>query len=726
MSGELEISGDADGFFTHSFQLEMSGDIELSGDADGFFTNNLQAEMSGEIELSGDADVIKTGLINIETSGSLLAAGEAVVGSALLIDGISTQTGGTASSVPTGTQFAVVWDNPSYALIDDGNSSTVDFSSSVGVSEYLKISNFLMYLPDDVIEITGIKVQVKRSALGEVTDSVIGLTYFDGFANQIVTDSKEDNQFWSSSQEVVFYGDSNDNWGRTWTIEEINNSNFGFVIAAYGDPILNSVGRIQSVTISVYCTQSTTDYASGGIVCLGQATKTSTYSSDVPSGGAVLGGLVLNILDEIITTGGAVCAGEAELSSGVAVFGGSSVGGTAEVYEICNVILTANDYELVLSGNKVVPPDLSHGFRVVARITLTATGNLSWKISHPFANVGRVVLLGPADKNTSVLWEGNDDINIANYGTTSPMTGSIFVSRTQGTNIRNGLYYLQFESAAPRRKLRAQVVRENINLSGEARVEVPLTSGGSVSSGSAQVFVKVREQTNGGAFIGGSADQSLLLFATGGIGGAGSAVCVQTCNIAISSAGIKTTATSLIDLHYNISTTQSILLGGFGIIGIQPYISGGSVSSGESPYLYSYKPTPTGGSSVSGSYILQQTYAAQDVKGSGRLGGRARKERIRPLVFRNISVANALATPNILNTPPVDNNKIIDKFASTVPELDPNGFRIQHEPGWCEFSQPCGAPLVPDIVKKRQGKYMPSKQGKNVMSRQIATLTQSE
>lgn len=646
----------------------------------------------------------------------------------------STKTGVTAISSPSGVVDAVVWSNPTHALNNDSNSSSVDFSSSVGSSEYLIVKNFAFNLPNDVTEITGIEIEVKRFGSGEVLDNLIGLTYFDGSTNQIVQNYKEDENFWSSSEETIFYGSYNDNWGRSWSISEINDTDFGFVLAANGEPLLDSTGSIQSITITIYCTQNIEESASGGVQGLGEAQVTSKYSSDVPTGGAELGGLVLNPLDNIDAEGGASCSGEAELSFAVAVDGGSVLGGYSEVSANYSVLLKTNEYEIILRGNKVVPPDLTHGFTAVAKMTLTATGtnignSISWQISHPFANIRNIVLLGPANKQTTVIFEGNDDINIVNFsnGDDSPVIGSANISNTQATNIRNGLYYLQLESAAPRRKLRAQVVRENINLSGTAIVDVPMAFGGSVSSGSAIISTRLMVIISGGMVAGGIADQEVLVGTGGGARISGSADCDKVTNISIESSGGKLSADSLIDTNYNPQIDQNGLLAtGFGIIGIQPYVYGGVSSSGESPYLYSYRPTPVGGLKAYGYYILQQTYAAQDVKGSGRLGGRARAENLRPLVSRKTSSAYALATPNIINTPPVDQNKIIDRFADTVPELDPNGFRIQHEPGWCEFSQPCGSPLVPDIVKKRQGKYMPDKKARAVMSRQIATMTQSE
>jgi hypothetical protein len=76
MTGDIELSADADNVFSCNFLFTSSGNIELSADADNVFSCNFLFTSSGNIELSADADALKIGLINVETSGGILASGE--------------------------------------------------------------------------------------------------------------------------------------------------------------------------------------------------------------------------------------------------------------------------------------------------------------------------------------------------------------------------------------------------------------------------------------------------------------------------------------------------------------------------------------------------------------------------------------------------------------------------------------------------------------------------
>ena len=92
--------------------------------------------------------------------------------------------------------------------------------------------------------------------------------------------------------------------------------------------------------------------------------------------------------------------------------------------------------------------------------------------------------------------------------------------------------------------------------------------------------------------------------------------------------------------------------------------------------------------------------------------GKAKKERLRnstKIVIKNIGRL-CLKSPNILNAPPEDENKIIVPSGDETPVLDPNSYRIIHSPGWCEFGElPTGSAYLPAVVKNRQRGYVPSK-----------------
>jgi alpha-tubulin suppressor-like RCC1 family protein len=256
-----------------------------------------------------------------------------------------------------------------------------------------------------------------------------------------------------------------------------------------------------------------------------------------------------------------------------------------------------------------------------------------------------------------------------------------------------------------------------------------IESNGISLSGDSKI-AKIFETFNGegGASLNGIAIQGFSVVVSGGTECSGTAVCFKITGVDTNEGFVIASGQAQINVLYEFDGNGGVINSGRGVIGIQPKVSGGISVEGSSINFKIIRPIISGGVVANGSSLIKFTYNVEKYKrGQGRVGGKARKEKLRKLtksVMHNVGLS--MEAPNILNVPPVDPNALIVPKGNETPTLDPNSYRIQHYPGWCEFNDPCVSAYVPAVVKKRQGKYMPEKKSDAVVKPgvQLATLTQ--
>lgn len=218
------------------------------------------------------------------------------------------------------------WNTPNNITANDGSLASI--ASFAPRSHYLVSSNHGFSLASSEI-IDGISVTVERSSSGTVTDSHLTLRKAGANAGNDIGAAGA----WGTSETVTF-GSSTELWGTTWTYSDINNSGFGFALAADGDGVCSM--SVDYITINVYHHADDVDVpatynetGSGGVVVGGVAITRIIF---VAKGGVVVGGTSRPTGSQSVTaSGGVVAGGVAQLGykfdqvgSGGVVAGGAS------------------------------------------------------------------------------------------------------------------------------------------------------------------------------------------------------------------------------------------------------------------------------------------------------------------------------------------------------------------------------------------------------------------
>jgi len=112
------------------------------------------------------------------------------------------------------------------------------------ISHYLKASNFGFTVPDNVV-INGILVEIEEKSTPTTTESVIKIVKADGTLGTI---NKSTGANLPSSEGYVSYGSDNNLWGENWTPADINDADFGVVLATVG----TGVSSVDHIRITVY------------------------------------------------------------------------------------------------------------------------------------------------------------------------------------------------------------------------------------------------------------------------------------------------------------------------------------------------------------------------------------------------------------------------------------------------------------------------------------------
>jgi hypothetical protein len=97
--------------------------------------------------------------------------------------------------------------------------------------------------------INGIVLEVERKAAGTVIDTGISLVKA---GTESGTD-KASGSNWPASDAYATYGGASDLWGTTWSVAEVNASDFGMSISAYVDTL--STASVDHIRITVHYTE---------------------------------------------------------------------------------------------------------------------------------------------------------------------------------------------------------------------------------------------------------------------------------------------------------------------------------------------------------------------------------------------------------------------------------------------------------------------------------------
>ena len=142
---------------------------------------------------------------------------------------------------------------------DDSRASCSGSFESPFLTNYLKASSFNFSIPTGAT-IDGIVVEIEkseRSGLGGVIrDNSVRIVKSDG---SVGTTNKADTVTnWSTTESYVSYGGSTDTWGETWSAEDINDTDFGVVLAA--DIVSGSFvnAGVDHIRVTVHYTGGTT------------------------------------------------------------------------------------------------------------------------------------------------------------------------------------------------------------------------------------------------------------------------------------------------------------------------------------------------------------------------------------------------------------------------------------------------------------------------------------
>jgi len=250
--------------------------------------------------------------------------------------------------------------------------------------------------------------------------------------------------------------------------------------------------------------------------------------------------------------------------------------------------------------------------------------------------------------------------------------------------------------------------------------DIEENAGGSTVSGSAQQTFNDVEETAGGSTVSGSTDPLVTynITATSGTTVSGSTDPLATYNITETSGSTVSGSTDVYVITEQYLSSNGIIVSNeqskISLILCEYVGTGGIILEGFIIELMIKIPNISGGIISEDTYFLVEcTYNIEKyIRGQVFIRGKAKKELLRnstKIVIKNIGRL-CLKSPNILNAPPEDENKIIVPSGDETPVLDPNSYRIIHSPGWCEFGElPTGSAYLPAVVKNRQRGYVPSK-----------------
>lgn len=149
------------------------------------------------------------------------------------------------------------WSNPGNITSSDNLYATCN-SVDGNNTNYLKGSAYGFNIPTGAL-IQGIVVEVeKKSNVNPIVDAVAKIV-----KNGVITGTEHKKSgSWPTSDTVFSYGSSVDLWGTNWSAQDINNSNFGFVISGFNAGTGAIIVSVDHIRITVYYIFATVLYKS--------------------------------------------------------------------------------------------------------------------------------------------------------------------------------------------------------------------------------------------------------------------------------------------------------------------------------------------------------------------------------------------------------------------------------------------------------------------------------
>jgi len=184
---------------------------------------------------------------------------------------------------------AVDWTNPGNVTASDNSRATASLAKG-DVSYYLKATGFGFSIPTGST-INGITIEIERSiaeATSNTKDNSVKIIK-DG---TITGDEKADTAtLWpvNSGDAYATYGGSTDKWGVSWTVADINSSNFGVAVQAKNAVAAKpttETAQVDHIRITVTYTVLSTTFLIGGTETgtKDTAVTTITFPEGVPEG----------------------------------------------------------------------------------------------------------------------------------------------------------------------------------------------------------------------------------------------------------------------------------------------------------------------------------------------------------------------------------------------------------------------------------------------------------
>ena len=153
------------------------------------------------------------------------------------------------------------WATPGNVTVSDDSRATAALAIS-GASDGLQMTAFGFSIPAGAT-INGFVVEIEKSMTGAGTINDASVFLVKG--GVVVGTDHGVVPAWPATYAFTTYGSSSDLWGTTWTVAQVNASNFGVEIAALEAGVNTATARVDFGRITVYYTLPTRSFSPGFI-----------------------------------------------------------------------------------------------------------------------------------------------------------------------------------------------------------------------------------------------------------------------------------------------------------------------------------------------------------------------------------------------------------------------------------------------------------------------------
>lgn len=661
--------------------------------------------------------------------------------------------------------YVKAWDQPGWGTEEDGSSAAANPKN--GYSTYLmsygsKFGSAYGDLVPEYATILGVEVRIKKyqnSSSSPNTDSEVKLT-LDGHihSSAVGTNHASPDPINTTPLTWFYYGAADDMWGLAITAADVRGAGIGVMYSvskafnvanqAYVDvmqmrityfaPVYETMQGGVKNGGSAGVTGSTNLRMQGGIsgggsagvshrmhefgnaapriLANGAATELTTHKF-TGSGGMLVSSVAgdhATITPYWDTAQGGILTSPIAFVEPYHPTGGASAGGSAIYFEILDVAIEENEWASYMTGGEVVPPQTNSLWGRAYSWLDATTNEFGWYVELSFTdNVRYIRINGPADFGETA----NVQLRIGQLSGddySSPITGSTILTDEQKADLLAGLWYWEVQNWSLQ-TIRAQITHPTgLSLTGAIlQTYGQFMEGGALgSSTQVEQVVYTPPVPIGGSLLNGEAIIAIQSLSSGVSLVGGSADVTATYAVAMTN-GVVVIGDADESIIYEHPTLGGALAGGAGSIAIAPAISGGASVYGSHDFAFVAAPPVSGGVLATPDHV--QTFTDfYDAEGGMRVGGRTIAERLRSYTSRHLNYGYAMGSENIF-TRVIYQQSLIAPTDDEAPELSEDSFRIQHEPGWCDVEDKCEEGVLPKIVQRRQGQYLPPKNGRTTV-----------